>query len=823
MPIWLIQLIVGVILSIASTLIQQALTPKSKTGNVARGYRGSVQTGGTVPQSFLVGTIGVPGKLEYRNTWGTSGGTPNAYLVDVISLGDLPISGVTGFFVNSGAVTKTSSGHVTQGYPVAEMANGAANRLWWEFFDGSQTTANTYLTGKFGSDADRPWLTDMIGRGIPYLTMTALVDEKVWNGFPTYMAVCQGIPLYDPRLDDTAGGTGDQRWDDASTWAFSDNNIVIVYNILRGIYDLEGNHVWGGHATAAKFVYANIAAAMDACDEAVDLEAGGAEARFRAGREIFLNERPADVIQDLLIGANARICPAADGTYYVLVGVPADADGTFTDADVIVTEATTLDPFPNLDQIVNGATGTYLEPSQAWEQKETSPYYRSDLEAEDDDRRQLEGLDLGTTFSGTQAQRILKAVVEESRRFARHVAVLPPVFGVYRPLQVLAWTSTVNGYTSKLFLITARTEFPNGNVMLGLQEIDPADHDWTPGTDEQPISFAPSTPIRPATQDVADFSVAPYAILATGSVPFKPAIQFFWNGAVDDVRALQFEVRLADDESLVLTGEFATRFSGGVGNTPGGALKSVTDYEARGRYVPISSRDTDWTDWLAVTTPDVPDVDVTDIQVSQLGTELQNAYGLLTDPSTGGSIPAQLLALNELAAQLAEAVMAVADTVKQRLDVLDVHRDGAAAAIIRNDLAILTETEARATAITEVVAQFGDALADGYFKLDAVANTMTADVSISAKVKAAVGTAVSQAAWILQAAVTEDGDEAQFAVLGKLNVIVPGGDGTFIPAIETLDDGTVKFSGTRMGRIDSLDGLSYIDFTDGIDIYSESS
>jgi hypothetical protein len=43
-----------------------------------------------VPLSFLVGTIGVPGKLEYRNTWGEVDGTPNAYLVDVISFGDLP-------------------------------------------------------------------------------------------------------------------------------------------------------------------------------------------------------------------------------------------------------------------------------------------------------------------------------------------------------------------------------------------------------------------------------------------------------------------------------------------------------------------------------------------------------------------------------------------------------------------------------------------------------------------------------------------------------------------------------------------------------------
>ena len=93
---FLVNLIVGVVLSAASALISQALAPAQK--QLARGFRGSVQTGGTVPQSFLVGTIGGPGKLEYRNTWGNSGETPNAYLTDVISFGDLPIAGMHSSF-----------------------------------------------------------------------------------------------------------------------------------------------------------------------------------------------------------------------------------------------------------------------------------------------------------------------------------------------------------------------------------------------------------------------------------------------------------------------------------------------------------------------------------------------------------------------------------------------------------------------------------------------------------------------------------------------------------------------------------------------------
>lgn len=544
-----VNLIIGVILSVGSTLASQAFNRRGNDNKVS-GYRGSIQSGGRVPLSFLVGTIGVAGKLEYRNTWGQAGNTPNAYLVDVISFGDVPVSGLAGLFVNSQQVTVPATGHATQGYPVPEYTSGGAAHLWREFFDGSQTAANTYLTGKFGSDPDRPWSTDMIGRGVPYLTLTALIAEDLWTGFPTYLAVLQGIKLYDPRLDTAAGGSGSQRWADPTTWAFSDNNIVIIYNILRGIHDNSatvttlGPLLWGGDARANQLPYAEWAAAMNACDELVTLAAGGTEKRFRAGREVFVNERPADVIIELLIGANARLSPAANGQFHILVGVPAAADGSFTDADVIVTEVTTLDAFPNLDQIVNGATATYLEPAQAWEAKETSPYYRSDLEAEDDNRRQLEGLTLETTFSGTQAQRILKAVVEESRRFVRHVVVLPPGFGVYHVLQVLNWTSDANGYTGdgKLFLITSKSELPNANVILGLQEIDPADHDWVPGTDERPITFAPLTPIRPQPQELEGFEASPYTFLGDAGEPRRPGILVEWPGGLVDVRAIQIQV-----------------------------------------------------------------------------------------------------------------------------------------------------------------------------------------------------------------------------------------------------------------------------------------
>lgn len=615
---FLINLVVGVVLSIAGTLLQQAFGSKQEQER-RTGTRGSAQIGGKVPQYFLVGTVGEAGKLEYRNAWGNDGQVPNAYLTEVHSFGDLPVSGLAGLYVNGVRVSLTTSGAVAQGYPVADL-NG---KFWWKFFDGRQTAADPYLIDKFGSDADRAWAADMIGIGVPYLVTTALWDETLWTGFPRVLGEFQGIPLYDPRKDSTAGGSGPQRWDNPATWAFSDNSAVIIYNIERGIY-YNGAHVWGGKKTAADLPYDVWAAAMDACDELVPLKAGGSEKRFRAGRRINLNERPADVIKELLIGCNGRISHASDGQVYILIGAPSVAAGAFTDADVLATEPLGSIPWPNLDEIINGATATYREPLQAWEDKETAPYLRSDLVEQDDGRENVEGLELNTTFSGTQAQRVIQSVIEGGRRFRTHVVALPPAFAQFRPLQALGWSSDRFGYGGKLFLITARTRAPFGYVIFGLQEIDPADDDWNPSTDERPLSFAPVVTNRPAPQEVSGFFVEPAIAHDSEDRPRRPAIDVFWSSAsaTIDVRAVRISVALPDtvDPStpgtLVWDGEAPRPELGSARLVE--ALIANQAYLVQIQYVPDSGRVTVASAWLPVTTPDVRytslDIDIDDIR-----------------------------------------------------------------------------------------------------------------------------------------------------------------------------------------------------------------
>lgn len=513
----LINIGIGLLFSLAGTLLSSAFAQKES----GTGLTDSYAVGDDVPLRFIVGTVGTKGKLEYENSWSGGGDIPRNYLAQVFSLSDLPITALTGLYVFGSEVTLGTSTVGTPGYAIPEYTVNGLDLLFWYPEMGSQTTANAYLTSTFGSDPDRPWTSDMIGRGIAHVLMTAHVSKDKFTSFPDYVFEAQGIKLYDPRKDGSLDGTGAHRLADPTTWEFSDNPIVIIYNILLGIY-YDDEWVWGSTALrnaadgsinsdAVEYAlpYSSWSAAMTRCDQTVNLKAGGTEKAFRAGRVINCDEAPADVIAELLRACNGRISEGA-GVYRVLVGPVGAAVATFTDDDVIVSEGQTYDGFPALDQIVNGATSTYLEPAQAWAQTNAPPYYRTDLEAEDDGRRQLVDLNLTCVFSGTQTQRIQKAVVLEGRRFLKYVVVLPPSFSRWQPLEVLEWTSTRNAFTSKAFLITGCEEAPNGNVMMTLQEVDATDHDWTPNDDEQDFTAMPvpdgqtgqpREPFYPATLD----------------------------------------------------------------------------------------------------------------------------------------------------------------------------------------------------------------------------------------------------------------------------------------------------------------------------------
>ncbi len=171
---------------------------------------------------------------------------------------------------------------------------------------------------------------------------------------PTFQWIVDGTPLYDPRNDDTAGGAGDERWDDPSTWSLKSDNATLIYNIIRGIR-YGGNWLYGGqNLSASRLPFGSWAAAANECDADIDLAGGGTEKQFRVAGEIALSTQPVDAIETLLRCCNGRMAEIG-GIYKIVVGGPGAPVASFGDDDILVTEDQEFDPFPNLDGTITAS------------------------------------------------------------------------------------------------------------------------------------------------------------------------------------------------------------------------------------------------------------------------------------------------------------------------------------------------------------------------------------------------------------------------------------------------------------------------------------
>jgi hypothetical protein len=87
----------------------------------------------------MMGYGATAGSLVYANTWGQVDNSPNAYLVQVIALSDLPVQSLEQVWVNGELCDLEATPHADYGYPVTQYRKGGKDYLWIKFYDGTQT------------------------------------------------------------------------------------------------------------------------------------------------------------------------------------------------------------------------------------------------------------------------------------------------------------------------------------------------------------------------------------------------------------------------------------------------------------------------------------------------------------------------------------------------------------------------------------------------------------------------------------------------------------------------------------------------------------
>jgi hypothetical protein len=691
--------------SVGISLAAQALAgkpPANPTALANSGMQVTLQAAGDVPRSFPLGACATAGSLVYANTWGLSspGGqdTPNAYLTQVIALSDLPGATLNGVWVNGTKITYPGTTDPSQpaGEMIDEYVKDGQPYLFIRYYDGTQTEADSFLTSSVSS-TDRPYESTRVGTGVAYAIVTTLTNDTLFTGPPTLLFELGGIPLYDPTKDSTNGGTGSQVYSDPSTWGGDGDDLPAVqaYNVLRGIR-YSGDWIYGLQKTVqANLPTINWNAQIGKC-RATIAGASGDEPMYRSGGQVSVSTQPADMLDAIMTACQGKISEVG-GTYKVHLGTPDAFSSSFTDDDILSTEDQTFTPFLTLADSVNGITGTYPDPAQAWQSTTAPPLYNSTFEAQDGSRRLLASTSFDVAPYEEQVQRLMRSALLAARRERSHVVVLPPPFWPLEPGDVVRWNSVRNGYVDKDFIVTAISDQGNCDISVSLQEIDPTDYDWDHDTDYKPPTIGGTTFPRPSPQGIVDWFAEGAIINDASGIPRRPAIALSWDGDMPGVVGVQYEVRLTSDASDVTRGRTDQLAAGTLRISQ--SLLPNTPYQARGQYLPSAPRDMLWSDWLDVTTPDIR------FTIADFADELAAQLNAVENFDAGNIQKAI-----DTLAQLAQDIDALnwLDKKQQRSE-LDAVAGNAKASIAELQTVVVDNQTAFAEFQTEVSATFGPA------------------------------------------------------------------------------------------------------------------
>lgn len=736
---------------IAFSLIGKAMQGEPEPARF--GVQGRLQAGEDVPRSINLGWNCTAGSLAYHNTFG-NGGTMSAR---VIALGDLPIRSLERLLVDGvySALDKANP-HGNYGWPVLPFRKGGVDHMWVKFYDGTQTAADSFLVSTFGSDADRPYGSDRVGTGIPYVIVYARAPERndegdkpLFQGIPALKFETYGVRWYNPAKDTTVGGDGTQRWATPSTWggdAGDFNPIVHLYNTLRGIrYD--GEWVYGAQAIMpARLPVDNWIAGINAAQADIAGPSGN-EPTYRAGGEVQVGAQVATTVEALLTAANARLVEVG-GAYKVFVGAPGSPVMSFTDGDILSTEEQSFTPFFALSDTVNGVDASYPNPAEGWNAKKAPPLLRPDLEVLDGNRRLMATVSLDLVPYGSQAQRLMHWALNEALRARRHTFVLGPEFRGLEPGDVVQWTSARNGYTDKLFRVDGIVYKSNLDVIVDLTEVDPSDYDWDQETDYTPVVDGPLSLVGPRPMPMLGWQVFPATIFDNDGNGRRPSIEVWYSTGISSVERVHVQVRLTGETGLVFDGEVP--YSDPWKVILQGQFLPATSYEVRGIFVGLPAAE--WSGWLSVTTPNV--------KFSQLDVELSNIARDVLDQM--GFKPRQLIEQFKQFGTLLEEVDRENYTKRETL--------------FREITVELDNLEASFTEIIEVALGPGGAIALALESLYAAMGGNTAEVNVR---------------WEAQAA--PDGYSARYAIQAAVN------DGTFRAATMFLDVPADPGDPTRIG------------------------
>lgn len=215
--------------SLVSSIGGSLAQPKVSSAGGALGWVGDPNG----PLHFAAGRIAVGGDLRHKAAYGPN---DRMYFSAVTVVSDAgPIDAFESFTANEIPVTFDASGKANSSY--------YANVMWRRTQLGFQPEGS-YLASPSGlqGGASLPnWGAShkLSGKAAFILTLSENSKQSAYKGqYPKPRTIIRGLRVYDWRRDSTyPGGSGPQRLNDPSTWAYSANPILWSVKWLLGLWE----------------------------------------------------------------------------------------------------------------------------------------------------------------------------------------------------------------------------------------------------------------------------------------------------------------------------------------------------------------------------------------------------------------------------------------------------------------------------------------------------------------------------------------------------------------------------------------------------------
>jgi len=364
------------------------------------------------------------------------------------------------------------------GAPDGRWSTNFGGRVFKAFIQGDD---NQGAQGDLTNQLPTSWTSNHRQRGCGGLYLILIWDQNVFpEGLPDISVLMRGKPCYDPRTPVT-------QW--------TRNSALILCDYLTDTR-------FGVGIPYADIDEPSLEAAADVCDELVNLNPSGTEARYSIDGVFDASRSHSEIIEQML-AAMAGDLVYENGKWFIYAGEYRTPNTNALTIDDLRGQLQVTTHLPQTETF-NHIRGTFVDPKADYHENDIPAIKNATYITADGETRYLD-IALNFVTSSGQAQRLLKIALERSRQGITVVFPAKLTALQHRVGDVVKLTLSRYGWTDKTFEVLDSNFVMAGDGSLGvdllLKETASGVWDWNNG-EETTTDLAPNTTLPSPTDAI---------------------------------------------------------------------------------------------------------------------------------------------------------------------------------------------------------------------------------------------------------------------------------------------------------------------------------